>query len=117
MLAAVQQHFRHALEILFLSRFRLQEPPCASAGESCPAAAARRPRSFRETSAPVEHRPRILGALMQILVGLGTVSNGCEAGDRYPLAPEWIQALLELEEPETWAGPSTSRARSPNAYP
>ena len=55
----------------------------ASSGESCLAAAARRPRSFRETSAPVELRSRILGALMQILEGLGTVSNGCEAGDRY----------------------------------
>ena len=57
LLAAVQQHFRHALDNPCLSRFRLQAPPCASSGESCAAAAARRPRSFRETSAPVGRPP------------------------------------------------------------
>ena len=100
-----------------LVRFVEQVSSRASPRESRATAAARRPPSFRETAPRVGVRPRVLGHLIQDFEGLEAVAGPRETGDSYPVAPLRFQTLLDMEEPETSAGPSTHRSRRTRTGP
>ena len=68
---------------------------------------------FHQATSIDENRSPVLGPLVEDLAGLGSSSHHRKARDRYQLAPEGLQALLEVEEPAEKQGPSSNHPRDP----
>ena len=107
----------HDLYVPSLSHLRLQEPTRPEPRESSVAAAGRGSSSLGETTTAFERGLGFLGAPVSDLEGLAAGARHRETGDGHPLAPLRFQTILDMEEPETWPGPSRHRSRHTHLDP
>src|SRR5262245_10357566 len=89
---------------------RAQDPPRPGArksGVTEPAGA----------STPAALRPAVVGPAVATVARLGGCRLRRPARHRYPVAAEWLQALLDLEEPPELARPPECLPGGPSAHP